>query len=280
MERILRKKAVEAGTSGFTLIELLVVISIIAVLMSVMVPALQKARESAKTVVCQANEKQQGLAIQLYAQDNSNTMMPMQTGGTTDGTAMLWMYYIAPYINSEKGAKTQKDGGYWLETDVESTLTLFKCPAQTDKFYYNWYVKYGVNPIHATNFATNPARKIKITQINKLDQRLIVADSMDKDPKYITLDRTTATLRAKETKYNPLYGQLGLQVFAYEHLEPVALVADRHNRGSNALFLDGRVQWLKYEDLMFKKEDDDAQRSRKISMWDYRELKAYYNYER
>jgi prepilin-type processing-associated H-X9-DG protein len=134
--------------------------------------------------------------------------------------------------------------------------------------------------VHATNFSVNPARKIKITQIDKLDKRLIVADSMDKDPRYVELDRITTSLRSQATRYNPLYGQIGLQVFAYEHLTPVALVSDRHKGGSNAIFLDGSVKWLKYEDLMFKKDDDDFERGRKIEMWDYRELKIYYNYER
>ncbi len=281
MERITKKMAVKRG--GFTLIELLVVISIIAVLMSIMMPALTRAREQGKMVVCQANQKQQGLAIQMYAQDNRNEIMPMQTGGTTDGTAKLWMLFIAPYISSQQGAKIQNDGGYWAnakDKQIESGLQVFRCPAQTDEFYYNWYLKYGINQVHATYISGSTIRKIKLTQIKKLDQRLIVADSMDKDPKYITLDRTTTTLRSQANRYNPLYGQVGLQVFAYEHLEPVALVADRHNRGSNALFLDGRVQWLKYEDLMFKKDDDDNQRARKIAMWDYREFKAYHNYER
>ena len=51
---------------GFTLIELLVVISIIAMLLSILMPSLQKVKESAKKVVCQTNLKQQGVACALY----------------------------------------------------------------------------------------------------------------------------------------------------------------------------------------------------------------------
>lgn len=55
---------------GFTLIELLVVISIIAVLMSIMMPALGRVKEQAKTVVCSNNLRQLSLAWTFYAEDN------------------------------------------------------------------------------------------------------------------------------------------------------------------------------------------------------------------
>ena len=57
-------------TSGFTLIELLVVISIIALLMSMLMPALARVRQQAKAVVCQAQLKQWATVIQMYAEEN------------------------------------------------------------------------------------------------------------------------------------------------------------------------------------------------------------------
>ena len=56
--------------SGFTLIELLMVISIIILLMALLLPALQRARNQARAVICQANLKQWGTVLALYAEEN------------------------------------------------------------------------------------------------------------------------------------------------------------------------------------------------------------------
>jgi prepilin-type N-terminal cleavage/methylation domain-containing protein/prepilin-type processing-associated H-X9-DG protein len=59
-------------TRAFTLIELLVVIAVIAVLMGILMPALQKAKEQGQTAVCQGNLKGYSLAVAMYAQDNDD----------------------------------------------------------------------------------------------------------------------------------------------------------------------------------------------------------------
>ncbi len=66
--------------NGFTLIELLVVISIIAVLMSIMMPALRKARESARMVICGNGQKSIITALNLYSSENKGKMTPSIQG--------------------------------------------------------------------------------------------------------------------------------------------------------------------------------------------------------
>ena len=98
--------------NAFTLIELLVVIAIIALLMSIMMPALQRVKKQAKTVVCQSNLKQWGLVFAAYAGDNNDKM-------TTDGLDGAWLYLSRPYI------------GVAGDTSATLRYDMYLCPVAT-----------------------------------------------------------------------------------------------------------------------------------------------------
>jgi len=76
---------------GFTLIELLVVISIIALLMSILMPSLGRARNQGRSVVCRSNLRNWGVAAIGYADDNRGQLV-------AEYDAAIWVYELKPYM--------------------------------------------------------------------------------------------------------------------------------------------------------------------------------------
>ena len=113
--------------AGFTLIELLVVISIIALLIGILLPALGAARNSAKTMQCLANQKQHGIGFQGYAMDNKDKLpygyYSIPDASEPTGFAQAdWMLSISGYFDGE--TRTYSAAG-----DLESPI--MRCPSST-----------------------------------------------------------------------------------------------------------------------------------------------------
>jgi prepilin-type N-terminal cleavage/methylation domain-containing protein/prepilin-type processing-associated H-X9-DG protein len=98
----------------FTLIELLVVVAIFAVLVAILLPALQQARTQAQTVACLSNLHQLALALTGYLQDNKEYILPVRIDPPWICT--YWYTTISPYLN--KGLNILEDHAAFQEFDV------------------------------------------------------------------------------------------------------------------------------------------------------------------
>jgi prepilin-type N-terminal cleavage/methylation domain-containing protein/prepilin-type processing-associated H-X9-DG protein len=146
-----------AAHRGFTLIELLVVIAIIGILIALLVPAVQKVRESAARLTCTNNLKQIGLALHSH-HDDMKSFPPGYIDGNTNpdstpdndvGPGWGWASFLLPYLdqgNVYKQINFSQPVGKGVNAQVSQiSLTIFQCPSDA-------YTSTSVFDVYDTNY--------------------------------------------------------------------------------------------------------------------------------
>lgn len=114
-------KPTKYNRTAFTLVELLVVISIIALLLAILMPSLQRAREQAKMIMCRSNQKELYKGIMLYAVSNDGRFE------VADSFGNLWYHKIALYMGDDKYAKTMT--GPARKKYLDGGMAVMYCPS-------------------------------------------------------------------------------------------------------------------------------------------------------
>jgi prepilin-type processing-associated H-X9-DG protein/prepilin-type N-terminal cleavage/methylation domain-containing protein len=223
---------------NFTLIELLVVIAIIAILASMLLPALNKARDRAKIISCVGNIKQIGLGWNSFILDNEGKLPPHETGaksatfnprGFTNDPKTSWAFLIKDYIGMQS-IELYTPSPRFTPIPTKYRKGILNCPASPSEPKDMSKTRYGMlyYGIGGYQGPYGGVAVSKITQIKNPSQKAVIVDSYNQN--------------------DSLYGGFYMAYNDGKHMD-----FSRHNEKANFLFADGHVATYTYNQYMPEK---------------------------
>jgi len=206
---------------AFTLIELLVVISIIALLVGILLPALGAARHTAQRSVCLSNSRQIAVVMQMYADDDKDSFFPtaeMQSHSHAHGAVESWIHLTEPYLEAQ---------------DV------YVCPSDDSE---NWdepmpmnqrVTSYGINAYFTPNHP--PYHGLMPSEIVNPSKAVIAAEIIED----VTMDHFMPMFFGSP----PHVANMMMQTAQWEATAsvPKTLAFKRHTTTANYVFTDGHA---------------------------------------
>ncbi|HOW70915.1 MAG TPA: prepilin-type N-terminal cleavage/methylation domain-containing protein [Phycisphaerae bacterium] len=249
MGSFLRLRAARA----FTLIEVLVVVAIIAVLLAILIPSLNRVRAQGRTVKCQTHERQFGVAANVFvAEHRSRILRAFGTYNVPVGANLYnWVNHVARLM----GDKRARDGAYI--TELVEKYEVFQCPERTITHPDDRFLDYAINGLDHRGPLTRAGIPdpvggmwIEVEGVSRIDlwkQPSRVIYIMDGASELENPDLAAARRSHEPTAFDvwhaghlPVYGEDRIG----ERARPRSAL-QMHPRGSSAVFVDGHVEQVR-----------------------------------